>query len=348
MLKSTLLIMSFVCVSIVNAQNNSEYNFAQYMSTIPFDYMPVKHKIVKPSEKISYEVFKPKKGTAKKYVKIFDADGNMINFSGFNEKNKVISEVKTDYENGQLKNYTSYKKGKLQTTIHYQWNDAGDLIFFETLNKKNKITTKNTWTYNQDGCVAQSKTFKKGGEKLHRQWDYEYFSECTKSKSTLLNGKGKILKEWTFDCKDEGEVLEKKKNTNQICKWEEVDKDYLIYVQETFDEKGKIIKFISKVNRADSSLVEYKKFDSKNQLLYHATYLNDREKPIFSKSYHKGKVLSNNEYKYENNQVVYHKSSYKKRYTYTTKYAYNEDGNVTALERFNKKDELIKSTTITY
>jgi hypothetical protein len=81
--------------------------------------------------------------------------------------------------------------------------------------------------------------------------------------------------------------LIKKKDETQICLWDENDGKYLIKVVQDFDEKGHVRKTVSKYNIADTTIVEYARYDKNDRLLSKSTYLGSYKKQISYESFNK-------------------------------------------------------------
>ena len=345
------LILSIILLLVSGAgisQNLPQYNKAYFTGYSTFSHLPVRHQIKKAVPQITYKIENIQKGTSKRYVKLFDANGNMTSLKGYDAKDRLISEIKAEYTNGKMQHYSTYIRNRLEKSMTYTWNADRKMTLMEERNRKNKVVNKNTWNYNTDNCLASSIDYKKGTEKIDFAWFYTYHSACNKSKSVLKNGKGEVLKTWTYAQKYASDSVKTKQKKNSTNKWEEVDQIYLIYVNQSFDEKGKVIKNITKLNKSDSSMVEYKRFNFKEELIFHATYLNSRKRPLKVLTFKNNKILNLNIYEYENDLLISHETSYRNKYKRTTKYKYNADDNLISLKVFNKNEQLISYTSITY
>ena len=157
-----------------------------------------------------------------------------------------------------------------------------------------------------------------------------------------------MLKKWTYDCKKEGEELIKKKDVKQICSWEETDDKHLIKVQQTFDEKGNVVKMISKYRSSDTSLVFYKRYNSDNELTFESVYDPDIKRQLYYKSYKNGKVKSQTNYKYDGVKVVSYTWSRKGKVKYKTQYEYGHDSQLVAMKSYKNEDKVTRITSISY
>jgi hypothetical protein len=346
-----LLIYSLLFVGNTFAQRNSEQNYSPYYQEYLAENSPVKHEIIHPVSTIHYTVRNERKKQETKYTKHYNAEGSLLRYEKIigPDDHQPILALEYAEDGLTIEKSTYYFKGKLKSSTTYKRDIAGHLISLITTNKKEVITNKNEWFYNADSCLMKSINYTKRGEKINLTWEYEYFSPCQKSKSKLYKGNGKLLKEWTFDCKEEGEILTKQKKTNQVCKWEEVDANFLSYVTQTFNEKGETVKNVTKVNKRDSSLVEIKSFNKDDKLVYHATYLNDRNKPMLTKSMKpNGKLYYENKYEYEHGKTVLHEMKYKDRLYFRSVYTYDKNNNLTELKQFDRKNRLSKTIQLVF
>ncbi len=171
--------------------------------------------------------------------------------------------------------------------------------------------------------------------------------------STLYNGKGKVLKIWSYQCNQEGEKLEKKENVTQICRWNKIDEKYLVKTWRSFDEKGKIKKDVYKYNANDSSIVEHRMFNENDSLIYICSYNSSWSLPLTVTSYDKkGKKSYEQISTYNNNK----KSSYafylsKKsgmKLTMKIEYIYNDKDLLTEIRYIDSKGKHYKTIRLTY
>ena len=162
-----------------------------------------------------------------------------------------------------------------------------------------------------------------------------------------MNGSGKVLKIWSYDCKEEGQQLAKKKNESQICKWEETDKDFLIKVTETFNKKGEVVKNVSKYTLSDTAIVEWTTYDSDGNIQNHQTFDKDYNVPLLQEYYQKGKIYSKREYIYQENKLVTIKYLKKGVFMNETRYQYEKD-RLVETHSINKKNEVSKTVRFSY
>ncbi|MCH8905022.1 MAG: hypothetical protein IIA45_14040 [Bacteroidetes bacterium] len=333
----------------INLIAQSQYNYFYDLETRTVNNLPIQYSPSQNVKEINFTVTKVKNGKTTKYIKLYNAEGKVTQYSKVDKNKNYVPIASLEYdEYGKVKTFRSYKNGRLSYVSNYNRTEKGLPLMQKKINRSDKIILKNTWTYNADGCLVGSIRYKRGGKVVKNSWVYEYLDNCKKSKSTLFNRRGKIINVWTFDCKDEGEKLEKKKNQTQICKWEATSDDFLTYTYRTFDEKGKIIKHVSKFTLVDTLIVEILFYDGKDQLIHKSSYDKDFNRPLKITYYKDHRIVTESVYKYKNELVILHSYSYKEKLQRRYEYQYNEGDMLSALRSFNKKGELYQTVSLDY
>jgi len=342
-MKNIALMIFLLAVTHVFAQ--SEYNWQWDWEFDKSQYQPIQYSPTTQVNKITF-TRTSKKGKVKMYQKLYNENGNLTSYSEVLDEQHIqpIIEYKYD-ENDLITQSKSYKKGKLKYTIEKKRLEKGKPTEVKKTNSKGKVVTLSTWEYNSSNCVVNSTRYK--NEKLYRTWEYEYHSDCDKSKSVIKNKSGKVLKIWTYECKEEGQQLEKRKKETQVCKWDESTKDYLIKVNQSFDEKGRVYKTVSKYTLSDTLIVEYLKYNSNDELVVKRTYDKDYRKPLVQESYKKGEVRYTTIYTYENGNLVSNTQSFKGKYRHKSTYKY-EENRLVERKFYNKKNEVVNSVKLAY
>lgn len=341
------LIATLISVILLGQNNEWNYNYDwEYYSAF---YQPIHFTNYGEAPDVNVEqlhyILINKKGKKTNYYKEFNSNGKLLKYYKKEADNVIIPLVEFVYDSNNVKVAKSFKKGIIKYTTENKWNNYNRLLETKKNNRKGETTIKNTWEYSSDSCTISS-TYQKNG-KIKRKWEYEYYKKCDKSCSKLYNGKGKLLNVWTYDCNQEGEKLTAKSDTTQVCKWDEVTSDFLIKVYQTFDEKGKVLKHVSKYTRLDTSIVESTTYDKNENILYHSTYNKSFQKPLISEGFRKGKKTYHYEYQYNNDKVISYTYSYnnKLRSKYENKY---EEGRFVEQKRYNKKGELLLTIQLEY
>lgn len=335
----------FVFFGLSSFAQNFEYNFNFDMVLYTLNEFSVPENLEGSVQTMTVNT-KNKKSEYKSENK-FNAQGKVIErkISG-----KHTSLFKADYtEDGKTKFYSQTRDGKAQYEKLNIYDDQGRLIESIEKNSKGAISQRNIWVFKGDQkCPESSARFVKGGKKLKRSWQYNYFSACDKSKTELKNAKGKTIRTWTYDCKKEGEILLKKKDETQVCRWDESDGKFLVKIDQNFDEKGRIRKTVSKYNIADTSIVEVKRYDGSDQLIYKWVYLGSYDKMVSSENFKNGKVIYGHYNEYLGQNKV--KSEYiikGKRKSLKT-YEYNDKGLLVKLVSLGKKGRTLSVSVYEY
>lgn len=193
------------------------------------------------------------------------------------------------------------KKLISRTVIQYNANDQ--LIF-------SSVTAKKTY----------SMTYEYEGEKLSNQ----RFMKSTK-----------IIKEWDYQCKPEGQTIEEK-NLSTVCNYVEESNDgsYIKFTRS--EEKGKVI--LTKVYYTKDS-VWYKSESFKNDSILIHSSTKTATNYQYTNYDSKGKISSQNTMYYDNqNRLI--KTEYangrKLKMTHANEYTYNDEGQLVAEKTFFK------------
>lgn len=342
-----LVICVLICfTSFVSAQ--SEYNYLR-------DYYHYSNNLIGmiPGQKgqtVEVQTTVAKNGHTYSYLKSYDDFANLIKSEKTEKGKTTLLQSNTFNEEGAVLERKIYSKGKPWQVYQFKRDTANRVTSFKKI-RKGKLKTYNVYSYNTPNkwCYLQSISYKKDGISIDKQWDYEYYDNaCDKKKSVLKNGKGKVLKTWTYDCKEEGEVITKKKDVKQVCKWEETDGNFLKKVYQSFDEKGRTYTNVQLYRLVDtvivSSIVTYE--DSSR---YEVIYNPDIKKVINSRSIsRKGKVTHEYTYAYKDEKLL--NSAYKRKGKEIWKREYTYDSNdlLVAFKYFGKEEKLTYSGTLAY
>ena len=342
-----LLSLSFILViSILSkAQKNSEYNY------ISFSYNK-KNTDDKPfvnsmkGKTVLYEVINTKKNKREKFQKTFNERGYLSEFYQLQNDEKTPLQLSTFNDSGLIVNNKVYNKNGLKEEVvinRMNYKAINELIKL----KKGKEKSRKVFHYraSEPDCDSVSYWYKKG--KLKRKWIHEYYDKCERKKTLLQNSDGKTLKEWSYDCKSEGELVEHKKNVTQVCKWEEVDDKYIMYIRQSIKDNGKTVKGVFKHRRSDTAIVSITYYDSKNRKESYTLYDPDIKYRRIKSEFYKnnGEVSWSEEFTYESNVL---KSSVEKsgRWFNKVDYQYDSLGLLKKLTFHIKKEGNIYRETI--
>ena len=157
-----------------------------------------------------------------------------------------------------------------------------------------------------------------------------------------------MLGTWSYDCKQEGEKLEKKKDETQVCRYDETTAGLLIMVTENFDEKGRITKMVRKFTRLDTLPLEVAHYDYQERPISIATYDSSYKRLLNYKNYKRGKIYSETINEFENERIVSSIVKYNEKFYTKKEYAYNDDGLLATLAMRNKKNKLTRRNEFSY
>jgi len=338
----TTLVISLTTTTMAQTEYNRSYWQVPSAKNLPINYSPSKN-----VHQITYSQ-KDKKGKTKIFLKKYNKEGKIIEFHSTGKSGELMPLIVYEYHNsGKVNKIDIYLKGVIKTITKFERTKEGALTLQEKTNARGKTLLKNTWKYNKKGRLIGSTRFKRDGETPKNIWVYEYNSEGEKTRSILLNGKGKAKHEWTFDCDDEGEKLEKIADKTQVCKWTQNTDQYLIQVYQALDEKGRIVKHVSKWTLKDTLILELSVYDGDEQLTYHSTYDKAFEKLLTVKNYYKGKMRREQSNDYLEDLLVKSVIYWKGKLTHRSEYTYKDDL-LTERISFNKKNELYRTITLEY
>lgn len=232
----------------------------------------------------------------------------------YNDQNKLIESI-------------IYKKDKEFKKTIKKYDEKDRLISTEIVKRQRKLKVKNEWVYTNQGKCASSIRYKKDGKSIHRQWKYEYYENGKISRSLLLNGKGKVLHEWTYDCDQEGELQKAEKNKSKFCIWKKVNDDTLISSIQELDQKGRIRKYVTGYTSKDTLILFYKIYDFKNRLKAHYLYDRSDKKLTEIRWYNKkGKMTYIAKTSYSGNNILQEIAFNKGKQIYKRNYTYQPDG----------------------
>ncbi len=258
----------------------------------------------------------------------------------------LASNITYDQKTNKITTLDKYKKkDKLKYSMNYKWNIDSALTEISKTNRKGKLDYKSTWKYTDAKKILESKRYNNDGEDLKFIWKYVYDDKDELLQTQLFKGEKEKLKHvWDFNCHQEGEVLNKEKNTTQVCTWSEDQGKFLVKTYQRFDEKGKIRKYVSYYTLKDTVLVESKSFNSKDELISISKYNSDK-KNIYWERLRKGKSIYKNVTSYNSNGDRTHYSYYK-RGKLKSERSYNFNDNNNLIEEIYKNKGKFKSKTV--
>ncbi|MGD0712385.1 MAG: hypothetical protein ABR968_14515 [Bacteroidales bacterium] len=341
MKKQTLFIACILCASIVNAQN-TEYAYIRKASD-RYDYLSYSTK--KDKEKIA-------NAKINGYISTFKNNKKEYTWEKLSYDNKGNSILSVNYKpNGNIRVQSSFtyspegkvltksyqdKNGKEFKKVTFAYNKYGN-ITEESYYKNGKIKSKITSTFDSNR-VLESYYYKNGSPDFKTKWIYTYYPDKSKKSSVIYKANGQVKYTWNYDCKPEGLLAGKHKDTTAVCKNEETDKDgNKIVTTLKFNEKGKPYKTVTIVNKDGKTLQnntygkndiprtkakfnpvtdaceEFVFYNTKGQEIYkQECSFDDKNNMTASATYHKGKLCNRSEYKYNTENFLTNSTHYKK------------------------------------
>ena len=212
----------------------------------------------------------------------------------YNSKNQIILKKAYSYDTiNHVSTDVIYKKNRLKLkTVHN---------YLVLINKD----SKKEWN------TSKLELFKGNNQSPFRSWIYSYYPDGSKKSSVIYNSKGKIKYVWNYDCKPEGELVKKHKDTTLVCKQTEYDADgNKVLTERKFDAKGKPTKEVTRYTK-DDKLISCEYYNSDDVLTGKWVY--DKKTGFVSGfiGYNKGKENYKWEKIYNENGVVTVESTYR-------------------------------------
>ena len=345
MMRAFSWMICFLIGSAVLGQNGEEFYYEWRIQWI--DFNPVQCKPSKGVNKITF--VQNRKGTEKTYVKEYNDEAQVTEYYSFDKKGqrKNITLLKYN-EAGAIEESRLFKKGKLKKIITYQRREDGKPLAQQKVNAKGVILLKDEWIYGDEDCLLEYRWYKRGGDKVSYKWVHEYRSGCDKSKSTFYNGRGKVKGVWTYNCKEEGQIQELKKNTTQVCRWEETSKDTLVQVYQSVDDKGRAIRYVKKYTRSDTLILESKMYDHKDRLIYKIQYDKSMDRITYSAGFRKGKERRRMSAVYDQEKISSRSHYRKGKLIRKSTYVYNDDNSLAEFKKYDKKGGIYKTIRLSY
>lgn len=276
----------------------------------------VKHNI-KTIEVSGKELKKNGKSSAHKNVNTYHIDslGNVtqidrvekgklkyITYYYYNSENKVVRMDRDDDKGSRIESKIQEYGDKAMPTNYYHISD-GDTVY--QMSRGVIKDLKSTDAYYQKG-------------KLKYRWESTYYVDNQRKQTTLYKSNGKVKYIWDYQCKEEGQEINKHKDTTRVCKSKSTDSDGITTtVEESVNEKGDITKYVSKTN-ANNKILYWAAYHGGDEILnYENQYNYDESGNVLvgyvSKNYTKGDLRSiyNRQYDLDGNIVKSESKGYK-------------------------------------
>jgi len=345
----------YICFFFVILFNS--FLFAQNQNNYPIDRMqyasqnvPIFITVKKDIEKVILKKTSMY-GAVTNYERIYDLNGRLLTSKKSSKGGDLLPLYTFKYTDTlkQPSEVTTYKKnGEISTVTSYVRNKNGEMTEYCLTDSKNKILEKSVWIYKDSVRLDKSIKFKKGGEKIESIWLYEYNDDGWMLKTSLLDSNNKVKYVWTYDCNEEGTILQKEKDKTQVCNWHKSDDNFYIFVHQTFDENGKIRKYVSKYAVADSSIVETTTYNEKGELIYRKNYDGNINKVTTYEHFKNGKTNWKRINTFDGDLITNSKYSNKNGFSSKSEYIYDEDDRMIEYVCFDKKDRRTEKIEIQY
>ncbi len=290
--------------------------------------------------------YNPVKGKVKVIKEEFDTNGNLVGVYVLDKNKELIPSIKASFTyTNKMESFTSFtSKGKIRSHIEMKY--SVEKIASEIVKDKNgTIRKKYIWEYDSTGKLTMNAIYKGHKElKIKYKYLYEYNPDGQRVRTTLYDSKDKVKYIWSYDSHEEGVKLTKVKDMTQVCQWSVERDSFLIKVTQNFDEKGDVRKYIEKFNKKDTSLLERKTYNSKDEMIYLTTYNQFGHLTSF-KRYGRGKMKSGYEKYYEDKKLVKY-VSIKRKSTTQKLFQYDGENNLSTIIRIDKRGKTTSTTTL--
>ncbi len=302
-------------------------------------------------------------------------DNRIKEMTETNTRNKKTTSKKYEFDSsGILKKFTiCYGSiGKLRRQHIYTYTLYKQTPDYTLLNGKGKELRKKVFTYNSDSLLIEEVEYKKGelfSKVLYKydstriteseyywkkmdqpkdKWVYEYYPNHSKKSSTLYTN-GKVKYVWNYECKEEGELIKKHKDTTIVCENTEFDKDgNKTVTSRNFNDRGKPYKSVSVYNK-DKKLIESRNYDHKDLLYYRSVQSPENSSYVWY-SYRHGVERFRVENLYNSKNKKSEEVHYKNQNIVTLKrlYSYNEKDLLVSVISTGKKGRQLYNSKYTY
>ncbi len=201
---------------------------------------------------------------------MFDTSGREISVKKYNRKGKNIRNEERRYDEKGVKIFEKVYNAKGRIFYSYEFiNDENKKVTeYRSYDKNNNLNYRNIYKYNEKRNVTENCSYRGKKQKLYNRLVYTYYSNGEKESTSNYNGKGKLIKFWSYACSTLGTETKNLKDTVKVCKIAEYDKDGGFSITNIITgEDGQLSKQERKYN-VDSVLIGSAQFNSKNKYIY--------------------------------------------------------------------------------
>jgi hypothetical protein len=353
-MKKIILLFTAILLLVSSARTqNTEYAFIRYLHWGYYGYTYTskesKEKLAKAGVSGYTSTSVKEKDKYVSAVITYDKNGNTSSCQNYNKKGKIGSFYIYEYnsDNLMVSELCKNSKGKEIQKLTVTYDQLKNTIE-ESYIKKGELTAKTVSKYDSTRLL-ESSYYKKGKPDYSKKWVYSYYPDKTRKSSVIYDAKGKVLYTWNYECKPEGELQSKHKDTTDVCK--KIDYDSAgnkTITLRKFDEKGKAYKVVSVYDKNDK-MIQYLSYNTKDQLDYSYKYTPGAQNIGESVTYKKGKENYRYLYSYDdNNNLISTFGYHKGEQINHSEYKYNEQNLVVSYLWYTKKDKLFETTTYEY
>lgn len=202
------------------------------------------------------------KGKKAVSVNKYNEDGS-ISLYGQNRlsNKKYIYSYALNYgQNGLDTMNISNFKGLFRTKS-YERDKSGNVITYISKDNSRRAFVYRVENEIINGNLQTRSIYKNGkSDSKYQSWNYTYHENGSRALTKFFK-KNKLKYTWNYDCKVEG-IEENTKDTSTICTWKETDaKGNPITWTKTTNEKGKVIKGKTVVEKGTEKLISYEEWD---------------------------------------------------------------------------------------
>jgi len=320
-MKKTLFILAILSLALISNAQKDEYAYLKkFWYGYPYiDNKPLKKKVTEAKIKGYTETIK-KGNNEYIWIKVnYDEKGNYSSIEMFKKNGNLSKQYSYEYSpsNKNTSQKIMSRNGKKILLYNFKYDKNG-MITDEEYTKNGKVKVKINSTYDSLK-ILESSYYKNGKPELEKKWVYTYYPDKSRKSSIIYNSKGKVLYTWNYECKPEGELASKHKDTTDVCRKETVDNlGNKVITFRKFNEKGKpykveytynkenqclgyasyyandIINVRSKYNKNTGETEEFTIYNKKGIETYRSVNAyNDKDNILETKTYTKGKLHSN-------------------------------------------------------
>lgn len=162
-----------------------------------------------------------------------------------NRKGKEIKKKTWTYtQDSLISEWVFYRKGKEIKRKKYSFDILGNITESEYIKKGVKNKSKTVARYDSTR-ILEYYYYRKGSPDYKKKWIYTYYPDKSMKSLVVYNKKDKVKHIYNYECKPEGELLSRHKDTTMVCEKTEYDTDSNKTVTtRRYNEKGKPVKYV--------------------------------------------------------------------------------------------------------